>query len=182
MPCICSSVQTLWSKSGNRLSFAVRDSQQCLGMQVRDFQAIIGRETKEQCRAAWGGLPDVLLACVGGGSNAIGLFHDFVVSVCAQVHGGRLCGAPLADHKSFERLSSTLGEVTSGGQFVASTCICMLGWLIFITIGRLASTLAEVTGAQSSRAVNRNMHPDRERCLLSMVTIQAGLLPACIGS
>ena len=48
-------------------------------MQVRDFQAIIGRETKEQCRAAWGGLPDVLLACVGGGSNAIGLFHDFVV-------------------------------------------------------------------------------------------------------
>jgi tryptophan synthase beta subunit len=52
-------------------------------MQVRDFQAIIGRETKEQCREAWGGLPDVLLACVGGGSNAIGLFHDFVVSLCA---------------------------------------------------------------------------------------------------
>lgn len=49
--------------------------------QVRDFQAIIGRETKEQCRAAWGGLPDVLLACVGGGSNAIGLFHDFVVRI-----------------------------------------------------------------------------------------------------
>lgn len=47
--------------------------------QVRDFQAIIGRETKVQCREAFGGLPDVLLACVGGGSNAIGMFHEFVV-------------------------------------------------------------------------------------------------------
>lgn len=53
---------------------------------MRDFQAIIGRETKEQCRAAWGGLPDVLLACVGGGSNAIGLFHDFVVRTRAYIH------------------------------------------------------------------------------------------------
>ena len=55
-------------------------------MQVRNFQAIIGRETKEQCRAAWGGLPDVLLACIGGGSNAIGLFHDFVVRHMCTVH------------------------------------------------------------------------------------------------
>ena len=40
---------------------------------------MIGRETKAQCQEAFGGKPDVLLACVGGGSNAIGLFHDFVV-------------------------------------------------------------------------------------------------------
>jgi tryptophan synthase beta chain len=47
-------------------------------MIVRDFQAIIGRETRSQCLEQWGGLPDILLACVGGGSNAMGLFHEFV--------------------------------------------------------------------------------------------------------
>ena len=44
---------------------------------VRDFQAIIGREAREQVREQTGRLPDVVVACVGGGSNAIGLFHAF---------------------------------------------------------------------------------------------------------
>jgi tryptophan synthase beta chain len=47
-------------------------------MMVRDFHAVIGRETRRQARAALGRLPDALVACVGGGSNAIGLFHPFV--------------------------------------------------------------------------------------------------------
>lgn len=47
-------------------------------MIVRDFQAVIGQETRSQCLEKWGGLPDILLACVGGGSNAMGLFHEFV--------------------------------------------------------------------------------------------------------
>src|SRR5947209_8369274 len=45
---------------------------------VRDFQAIIGRETKEQCLRQTGRLPDVVVACVGGGSNAAGIFYPFV--------------------------------------------------------------------------------------------------------
>ena len=45
---------------------------------VRDFQAVIGREAKQQILAAEGQLPDALIACVGGGSNAIGLFHEFL--------------------------------------------------------------------------------------------------------
>ncbi len=45
---------------------------------VRDFQAVIGREAREQIRAATGRLPDEVHACVGGGSNAIGIFHAFV--------------------------------------------------------------------------------------------------------
>ena len=45
---------------------------------VRDFQNVIGRETKEQCQALFGGLPDYLVACVGGGSNAMGLFYPFL--------------------------------------------------------------------------------------------------------
>src|SRR5438034_248088 len=44
-------------------------------MMVRDFHAVIGRETRRQARTTLGRLPDVLVACVGGGSNAIGLFH-----------------------------------------------------------------------------------------------------------
>ncbi|MCP4140524.1 MAG: tryptophan synthase subunit beta [Chloroflexi bacterium] len=45
---------------------------------VRDFQKVIGREAKEQILAAEGQLPDTIIACVGGGSNAIGIFHEFV--------------------------------------------------------------------------------------------------------
>jgi tryptophan synthase beta chain len=45
---------------------------------VRDFQAVIGREARRQARAMIGRLPDVVVACVGGGSNAIGLFHPFI--------------------------------------------------------------------------------------------------------
>jgi len=46
-------------------------------MMVRDFQAVIGQETREQVLAAYHRLPDYLVACVGGGSNSIGLFHSF---------------------------------------------------------------------------------------------------------
>ena len=47
-------------------------------MMVRDLQSVIGREAREQLLAATGSLPDYVVACVGGGSNAIGLFHDFI--------------------------------------------------------------------------------------------------------
>src|ERR1700761_4865091 len=45
---------------------------------VRDFQRVIGREIKEQLRAVRGKLPDAVVACVGGGSNAIGTFYHFI--------------------------------------------------------------------------------------------------------
>ena len=47
-------------------------------MMVRDFQSVIGREARQQMQETTGGLPDVAVACVGGGSNAIGLFYDFI--------------------------------------------------------------------------------------------------------
>ena len=47
-------------------------------MMVRDFQSIIGKETKQQILKAEKRLPDVLLACIGGGSNALGLFYPFL--------------------------------------------------------------------------------------------------------
>ncbi|MDW8101231.1 MAG: tryptophan synthase subunit beta, partial [Anaerolineae bacterium] len=47
-------------------------------MIVRDFQSVIGRETREQILGAEERLPDYIVACVGGGSNAIGIFHPFI--------------------------------------------------------------------------------------------------------
>ncbi|CAI5955955.1 unnamed protein product [Closterium sp. NIES-64] len=62
-------------------------------MIVRDFQAIIGREAKKQSFEKFGRLPDVLVACVGGGSNAMGLFHEFV-----EDEGVRMVGVEAAGH------------------------------------------------------------------------------------
>jgi tryptophan synthase beta chain len=67
---------------------------------VRDFQAVIGREARAQVQEAEHRLPDLLLACVGGGSNAIGLFHDFLGDVSVRMigveAGGR--GKALGEH------------------------------------------------------------------------------------
>jgi tryptophan synthase beta chain len=67
---------------------------------VRDFQTVIGREAREQILAKQGRLPDVLVACVGGGSNSIGLFHPFLqdksVRMIGVEAGGR--GAELGEH------------------------------------------------------------------------------------
>jgi tryptophan synthase beta chain len=67
---------------------------------VRDFQSIIGREARAQILEAEGRLPDLLIACVGGGSNAIGLFYDFLqnpsIRMIGVEAGGR--GPALGDH------------------------------------------------------------------------------------
>ena len=63
---------------------------------VRDFQSIIGRETKEQCLEATGRLPDALVACVGGGSNAIGLFYPFIDDDSVKMYGVEAAGDGVA--------------------------------------------------------------------------------------
>ncbi len=69
-------------------------------MVVRDFQSVIGREAREQIMEAEGKLPDLLTACVGGGSNSIGLFHPFLkdkkVRMVGVEAGGK--GSKLGDH------------------------------------------------------------------------------------
>ncbi len=59
---------------------------------VRDFQTIIGREAKQQCLQQTGRLPDALVACVGGGSNAIGLFHPFIDDASVKLFGVEAAG------------------------------------------------------------------------------------------
>jgi tryptophan synthase beta chain len=62
---------------------------------VRNFQSIIGKETRAQCLEKWGGLPDILLACVGGGSNAVGLFHEFLTEPKVRLIGVEAAGKGL---------------------------------------------------------------------------------------
>ncbi len=59
---------------------------------VRDFQTIIGREAKQQCIKQAGRLPDAIVACVGGGSNAIGLFHPFIDDESVKIYGVEAAG------------------------------------------------------------------------------------------
>lgn len=61
-------------------------------MLVRDFQCVIGREARQQCLDQNGSLPDALVACVGGGSNAIGLFHPFLEDESVQMYGVEAAG------------------------------------------------------------------------------------------
>jgi tryptophan synthase beta chain len=62
---------------------------------VRDFNAVVGREAREQCLAEYGKLPDALVACVGGGSNAIGLFHPFIGDESVAMYGVEAAGRGL---------------------------------------------------------------------------------------
>ena len=79
----------------------VEDTFYCIGtvagphpypMMVRDFQSVIGRETREQMMAAEGRLPDSLVACIGGGSNAMGLFHPFLDDKGIEIYGVEAAG------------------------------------------------------------------------------------------
>lgn len=78
-------------------------------MMVREFHAVIGNETRRQAMEKWGGKPDVLLACVGGGSNAMGLFHEFVGDSDVRLVGVEAAGHGLDSGKHAATL--TLGEV-----------------------------------------------------------------------
>jgi len=61
-------------------------------MMVRDFQTVIGREARQQIHAQTGRLPDALVACVGGGSNAIGLFYPFLADQGVAIYGVEAAG------------------------------------------------------------------------------------------
>jgi tryptophan synthase beta chain len=64
-------------------------------MIVRDFQSVIGRETREQCRERFGRLPDAVVACVGGGSNAAGMFYPFIGDDSVELIGAEAGGRGL---------------------------------------------------------------------------------------
>ena len=83
---------------------------------VRDLQTVIGRETKAQCLELFDRLPDVLVACVGGGSNAIGLFHPFLGDAGVAMVGVEAGGDGLATGRHAAPLSAGVPGVLHGNR------------------------------------------------------------------
>ncbi len=92
---------------------------------VRDFQCVIGHETRAQIADAEGRLPDVLIACVGGGSNAIGLFHPFLGDAGVHMVGVEAGGDGIADGRHAARFADPqrgrVGVLHGARSFVLQT-------------------------------------------------------------
>lgn len=85
-------------------------------MLVRDFQSIIGREAKLQCLEKEGRLPDALVACVGGGSNAIGLFYPFICDHAVEMYGVEAGGDGIETGRHAASLSAGAPGVLHGNR------------------------------------------------------------------
>ena len=83
---------------------------------VRDFQAVIGREAKQQMQEMTGRLPDALIACVGGGSNAIGLFHPFIDDREVALYGVEAAGEGIQTGRHSAPLSAGRPGVLHGNR------------------------------------------------------------------
>ena len=103
----------------------VSDTFYCIGtvagphpypMMVRDFQCIIGNETREQMLEAEGRLPDSLIACIGGGSNAMGLFHPFLDERQIEIYGVEAAGHGLKSGKHAASIAGGRPGVLHGNR------------------------------------------------------------------
>ncbi|MCK0197936.1 tryptophan synthase subunit beta [Ancylobacter sp. 6x-1] len=103
----------------------VRDTFYCIGTvagphpypaMVRDFQSVIGNETREQILEAEGRLPDSVIACIGGGSNAMGLFHPFLDDPSVKIIGVEAAGHGLASGQHAASLTGGRPGVLHGNR------------------------------------------------------------------
>ena len=85
-------------------------------MLVRDFQSVIGREARRQVLEAEGGLPDYIVACVGGGSNAIGIFYEFISDPSVKLVGVEAAGEGLESGRHAASLSAGRPGVLHGSM------------------------------------------------------------------
>lgn len=148
---------------------------------VRDFQAIIGREAKRQCLEQTGKLPDALIACVGGGSNAIGLFHPFLKDTGVAMYGVEAGGEGIATEKHAAPLSKgrpgilhgnrTYLMQSSDGQITETHSVS--AGLDYPGVGPEHSWLKDI-GRVNYVAVNDDEALDAFR----MLTRQEGIMPA----
>lgn len=149
-------------------------------MMVRDFQSVIGRETKTQILAAEGKLPDYLIACVGGGSNAMGLFHEFLdreVKMIGVEAGGR--GIETGEHAArfaggslgvFQGCKSYLLQDDDGN--VLGTHSVSAG-LDYASVGPEHSFLKDSGRIQYSYATD-----DEALAAFEMLSMTDGIIPA----
>ena len=85
-------------------------------MMVRDFQSVIGVETRAQMQEAEGRLPDSLIACIGGGSNAMGLFHPFLDDRSVDIYGVEAAGHGVATDKHAASIAGGRPGVLHGNR------------------------------------------------------------------
>ena len=83
---------------------------------VRDFNAVVGRETRQQCLDDIGSLPDAIVACVGGGSNAIGLFHDLLDDPEVAIYGVEAAGDGIESGRHAAPLNAGKAGVLHGNR------------------------------------------------------------------
>lgn len=106
---------------------------------VRDFQSVIGRETREQILEQEGRLPDVLVACVGGGSNSIGLFHSFLADEAVKMIGVEAGG-------SGNLLGEHAARFNSSGGGRAGVLHGTMSYVLQDTRGQIAATSSVAAG------------------------------------
>lgn len=125
-------------------------------MMVRDFQSVIGREARRQILEAEGRFPDVLLACVGGGSNAIGLFYPFIEDAAVRMIGVEAGGLGIESGRHAARfaagepgvLHGTLSYVLQSGDGQIQTTHSVSAGLDYPSVGPEHTYLRE-TGRAS---------------------------------
>src|SRR3546814_6142251 len=83
---------------------------------VRDFNAVVGREARAQMLAEHGRLPDAITACVGGGSNAIGIFHAFLNDPGVRIVGAEAAGEGIASGRHAASLAAGRVGVLHGNR------------------------------------------------------------------
>jgi len=150
-------------------------------MLVRDFHAVIGQETRWQAMEKWGGLPDILLACVGGGSNAMGLFHEFVREPNVRLIGVEAAGEGVNTDKHAATLTKGRVGVLHGamsyllqdedGQVVEAHSIS--AGLDYPGVGPEHSFLKEI-----GRAEYYSVTDEQALVALQLLSQREGIIPA----
>lgn len=150
-------------------------------MMVRDFQSVIGLETRTQCLQTLGRLPDVLVACVGGGSNAIGLFHPFVNDAQVRMVGVEAGGLGIDTGKHAAPLNDGVLGVLHGnrtylmedadGQIIETHSIS--AGLDYPGVGPEHSLLKDLGRAEYASATD-----DEAMEAFRLLTRREGILPA----
>ncbi|NLT25097.1 MAG: pyridoxal-phosphate dependent enzyme, partial [Microbacteriaceae bacterium] len=169
---------------------SVDDTHYCIGsvggphpfpMLVRDFNSVVGEEARAQCIDQYGGLPDAVLACVGGGSNAIGIFEAFLDDADVRLVGIEAAGEGLTSGRTAATLETGTPGLLHGartmllqdadGQTIESHSIS--AGLDYPGVGPMHSWLQEI-----GRAEYRGATDAEAMTAMRLLSQTEGIIPA----
>ncbi len=150
-------------------------------MMIRDFQSVIGREARKQILATEGRLPDCLIACVGGGSNAMGLFHAFVPDKKVKMVGVEAGGLGVESGKHAARfaggrpgvLQGTMTYLLQDDNGQVNLTHSVSAGLDYAAVGPEHSYLRE-----SNRAEYTSVTDDQALAAFDLLAREEGIMPA----